>query len=349
MITHPDFPAQDILDRRPGRAGRQGRADRALLHDAAHGQGAPGSTWFEAIRAVGPERTGPPATSARSTNPPVEDGLAADGRPAARRRASARSEVRTMAVDQHTPAGGRVMSRRVLAIGAHAADFVWRAGGRLALAAEAGGHRQRARAFLRRARRVGRALEGAQGQTVENVKRIRHARGARRAAAALGATSAASTSATTRCEVDGEAPRAGSPTRSASSRPTCSSPTPTATRSTPTTRSPSRRSSAPARWPRGAGVAERVRDDRAARALPLRAASARAVQLHPDDVRRHHAGDRAEGGDGRDEGRSSTCRPTTPSAPSSAANHARRVSGDTEIRQYAEAFQRVMPQVVTEL
>ena len=31
------------------------------------------------------------------------------------------------------------MSRRLLAIGAHAADFVWRAGGVLALTAQAGG------------------------------------------------------------------------------------------------------------------------------------------------------------------------------------------------------------------
>ena len=38
----------------------------------------------------------------------------------------------------------------------------------------------------------------------------------------------------------------------------------------------------------GAGVAERLRDGHAARALPLRAAPARAVRLRPDDLRRHH-------------------------------------------------------------
>ena len=43
----------------------------------------------------------------------------------------------------------------------------------------------------------------------------------------------------------------------------------------------------------GAGVASAFDDDRAARAAPLRAAPAGAVQLHADDVRRHHAGDRA--------------------------------------------------------
>ena len=39
-----------------------------------------------------------------------------------------------MAVDQHAAARrGGAVSRRLLAIGAHAADFVWRAGGALAL------------------------------------------------------------------------------------------------------------------------------------------------------------------------------------------------------------------------
>ena len=53
----------------------------------------------------------------------------------------------------------------------------------------------------------------------------------------------------------------------------------------------------------GAGVLERVRHDPAAGAVPVRAPPARAVQLHADDVRRHHLGVRAEArGDGRDEG-----------------------------------------------
>ena len=39
----------------------------------------------------------------------------------------------------------------------------------------------------------------------------------------------------------------------------------------------------------GAGVRERVRDDPAAAAAAVRAAPARAVQLHADHVRRHHA------------------------------------------------------------
>ena len=42
-------------------------------------------------------------------------------------------EVRTMAVDNTRKVAAAGVSRRLLAIGAHAADFVWRAGGALAL------------------------------------------------------------------------------------------------------------------------------------------------------------------------------------------------------------------------
>ena len=78
------------------------------------------------------------------------------------------------------------MSRSLLAIGAHAADFVWRAGGALALAAESG----RAASVI--ALSYGERGESGElwkevGQTVENVKRIRHGE-AERAAAGLGAS-----------------------------------------------------------------------------------------------------------------------------------------------------------------
>jgi 4-oxalomesaconate hydratase len=75
--------------------------------------------------------------------------------------------------------------RRLLVIGAHAADFVWRAGGAIAVTTTAGG-----------AARVISLSYGERGesgelwkdpeQTLENVKRIRHEE-AERAAAALGA------------------------------------------------------------------------------------------------------------------------------------------------------------------
>jgi 4-oxalomesaconate hydratase len=77
------------------------------------------------------------------------------------------------------------VSRRVLAIGAHAADFVWRAGGALALAAEAGGTAS-VIALSYGERGESGALWKEEGQTVENVKEIRHQE-AEAAAAALGA------------------------------------------------------------------------------------------------------------------------------------------------------------------
>jgi 4-oxalomesaconate hydratase len=77
------------------------------------------------------------------------------------------------------------VSRNLLAIGAHAADFVWRAAGALALAARGGG-RASVLALSYGERGESAELWKEPGQTVENVKRIRHEE-AERAAAALGA------------------------------------------------------------------------------------------------------------------------------------------------------------------
>ena len=77
------------------------------------------------------------------------------------------------------------MSRKLLAIGAHAADFVWRAGGALAVAAESGGTANVLSLSYGERGESG-ELWKEEGQTVENVKRIRHAE-ATAAAAALGA------------------------------------------------------------------------------------------------------------------------------------------------------------------
>jgi 4-oxalomesaconate hydratase len=74
---------------------------------------------------------------------------------------------------------------RVLAIGAHAADFVWRGGGALALAAEQGGVAE-VIALSYGERGESGELWKEPDQTIENVKRIRHGE-AERAAAALGA------------------------------------------------------------------------------------------------------------------------------------------------------------------
>ena len=78
------------------------------------------------------------------------------------------------------------MSRRIQVIGAHAADFVWRAGGAIAKAVEGGG-RAEVVALSYGERGESGELWKEEGQTVENVKRTRHAE-AEAAARHLGAT-----------------------------------------------------------------------------------------------------------------------------------------------------------------
>ena len=77
------------------------------------------------------------------------------------------------------------MSRRLLVVGAHAADFVWRAGGALALTARQGGQAS-VLALSYGERGESGELWKEPDQTIENVKRIRHGE-AERAAEALGA------------------------------------------------------------------------------------------------------------------------------------------------------------------
>jgi 4-oxalomesaconate hydratase len=77
------------------------------------------------------------------------------------------------------------MSRRILVIGAHSADFVWRAGGAIAVATKAGGT-ARVIALSYGERGESGELWKQEGQTVEAVKQVRHAEG-EQAAAALGA------------------------------------------------------------------------------------------------------------------------------------------------------------------
>ena len=75
--------------------------------------------------------------------------------------------------------------RRLLVIGAHAADFVWRSGGAIAVVT-AGGGTARVISLSYGERGESGELWREEGQTVENVKRIRHDE-AEAAAAALGA------------------------------------------------------------------------------------------------------------------------------------------------------------------
>ncbi len=77
------------------------------------------------------------------------------------------------------------MSRRLLVIGAHSADFVWRAGGVIAVTTARGGT-ARVLALSYGERGESGELWKEQGQTVDRVKEIRHGE-AERAAAVLGA------------------------------------------------------------------------------------------------------------------------------------------------------------------
>jgi 4-oxalomesaconate hydratase len=77
------------------------------------------------------------------------------------------------------------MSRRIQVIGAHSADFVWRAGGAIAKAVEEGGTAEVV-ALSYGERGESGELWKEEGQTVENVKKVRHAEG-EAAANALGA------------------------------------------------------------------------------------------------------------------------------------------------------------------
>ena len=76
--------------------------------------------------------------------------------------------------------------RKVMVIGAHSADFVWRAGGAIAVCC-AGGGVARVIALSYGERGESGELWKQEGQTVENVKRVRRGE-AERAAAALGAS-----------------------------------------------------------------------------------------------------------------------------------------------------------------
>jgi 4-oxalomesaconate hydratase len=76
-----------------------------------------------------------------------------------------------------------VVSRKMLVIGAHSADFVWRAGGALAVTTASGGT-GRVIALSYGERGESGELWKEEGQTIENVKKVRHGE-AQRAAAHL--------------------------------------------------------------------------------------------------------------------------------------------------------------------
>jgi 4-oxalomesaconate hydratase len=79
-----------------------------------------------------------------------------------------------------------VSAQRLMVIGAHSADFVWRAGGACAVTTTNGGE-ARVVALSYGERGESGELWKEEGQTIENVKQVRHGE-AERAARALGAT-----------------------------------------------------------------------------------------------------------------------------------------------------------------
>jgi 4-oxalomesaconate hydratase len=79
-----------------------------------------------------------------------------------------------------------VSARRLMVIGAHSADFVWRAGGACAVTTGNGGE-ARVIALSYGERGESGELWKEEGQTIENVKKVRHGE-AERAAKALGAS-----------------------------------------------------------------------------------------------------------------------------------------------------------------
>jgi len=79
-----------------------------------------------------------------------------------------------------------VSARKLMVIGAHSADFVWRSGGAVAVTTTNGGTAS-VIALSYGERGESGELWKQEGQTIENVKKIRHGE-AERAAAALGAT-----------------------------------------------------------------------------------------------------------------------------------------------------------------
>jgi 4-oxalomesaconate hydratase len=94
------------------------------------------------------------------------------------------------------------VTRRVQVIGAHAADFVWRAGGAIATAVALGGTAE-VIALSYGERGESGELWKVEGQTLENVKRVRHAE-AEAASGHLGATFKALDMGDYPLQIDGE-------------------------------------------------------------------------------------------------------------------------------------------------
>ena len=96
VVTHPDYPAQDIaIEGQVELASRGAMIERCFT--TPHTGKCSWQQWLNGIRAVGPERTVVSTDLGQVTNPPVEDGLALIAERLLEAGFSA-DEVRTMAV-----------------------------------------------------------------------------------------------------------------------------------------------------------------------------------------------------------------------------------------------------------
>ena len=246
VITHPEFPAQSLRSPTSSRWSSAERCWSAASRRRTRAS-ARGSSSTANIRATGPEHNVLSTDLGQAVQPAGRGRPGAVGRPAA----GGRLQRRARSIDgrrQHAAASGgaAAVSAAVLVIGAHSADFVWRAGGAIAVATARRRGGEGDRAVLRRARRVGRALEGSRARRSSVSRRSATGRPSARRASRRRFPLPRPRRLSAR-----DRPRArsvGSRRRSASSRPTCSSRTPTPILSTPTIRSHTGRSIGHGAW-----------------------------------------------------------------------------------------------------
>ena len=155
VITHPDFPSQSLsVDDQRALAERRGRCSNAASRRRTPAR-RPGSAFLRRpIRATGAEH------SVLVDRPRADGEPARRGRPRPHGRPVARGRVRRGGGACHGGAkytarrGCGDVSRRLLVIGAHSADFVWRAAGAVAVTTSRGRGSARHRALIRGAGRV---------------------------------------------------------------------------------------------------------------------------------------------------------------------------------------------------
>ncbi len=139
VITHPEFPSQSLpVEDQRALAARGALLERCFT--TPHTGKIAWEQWLQNIRAAGPEHSVLSTDLGQIFNPPVEDGMAlmVDRLLGAGfdRAGGARDGSREHAPGRRSRAA--VSAQRLMVIGAHSADFVWRAGGVIAVSAAAG-------------------------------------------------------------------------------------------------------------------------------------------------------------------------------------------------------------------